>query len=168
MYFHIYLINFAPIYLQRISISINTCRMDIVHRIYMKINEQSVKSSPIRLRCEMFWMRLKGRNGSLATVRPSNLKHKRFHNLYFLKLVYAQHNVRSQQANSLLVKRAGPSSSNHMHSKYLRPFIMLVRKCYLTPHCKIQQDLVDTYIELNILSRAVNAKPIANMDFIFT
>lgn len=52
------------------------CLIDMVHRMYKKRNEQSVKSSPFRLRCEMLRIQLIGSNGSLATTRPSNLENR--------------------------------------------------------------------------------------------
>jgi hypothetical protein len=51
--------------------------MDIVQRMYRNMKEQSVKSSPMRLRWEIPRIREKGSKGSLATTRPSNLEGQR-------------------------------------------------------------------------------------------
>ena len=51
-----------------------TCLMDMVQSMYRKMKEQSVKSSPIRFRCDKPCSHVIGSNGSLATTRPSNLK----------------------------------------------------------------------------------------------
>ena len=56
------------------SIQPHTSLSDIVHRMYRKMNEQSVGSVPIRLRREMPCRKGNGLNGSLATTWPSNLQ----------------------------------------------------------------------------------------------
>ncbi len=50
------------------------CLVDMVHKTYKKMNEQSVKSSPFKLRCDNPLIQLMGSNGNLATTRPSNLR----------------------------------------------------------------------------------------------
>ena len=81
----------------------------MVHKIYRKMKEQSVKSSPFRLRCERPLIQLIGSNGSLATTLPSNLKQKKkflYFQVYFRKLkvkIYMVENMLSRNMKAKLI-----------------------------------------------------------------
>lgn len=49
-------------------------RIDIVHRMYKKMNEHSVKSVPCKFLCDKPWIHEIGVNGNRATTFPSKIE----------------------------------------------------------------------------------------------